>query len=714
MEPPSTLRPSAHDALLEAIFEHAPVGMGFWDADLRFVRINDALAAINGVPAGESVGRTLPEVLGPLGRQLEALFREILEDGLPRQDLVIRGQTLAAPGVDRHWLASYFPVAGPDGRPLGIAAHVHEVTEVQNAQERAADALSGARAATALLDAVYAAIPVGLAFLSPDGRFERVNQALADMNGRSVEEHLGRTPQEVLGPAGERIGALVATVVETHEAVSDDELAVDGDRYWEASYFPVFDGHDELEGVGTVVREITERHRTELERTSLLKEAVTARAHAEAAQVRAESAQTLAEEARARTEFLAEAGRRMAVSLDYEWTLQQVAEIAVPIVADWCIITLAEGRGVARTVAVAHSDPERTRFAQELGDRYPPDLSSDSGLGRVVRTGEIQLVNDVTDEMLAAAARDEEHLAVLRELDMRAVLIMPLRTPERILGALTLVFSESGRRFGEDDLSLATSLAARAALHVRNGQLYRERSHIARTLQAGLLPRRLPEIEGLEVAARYRAAGDENDVGGDFYDVFPAGEDVWAAVIGDVSGKGPEAAALTSLTRHTLRTSALHHDTPAANLGILNRALLAETDVNRFCTVVYTRVCPGPGGVDLTIASAGHPPPLLIRPDGDVEHLEMRGTIVGAIAEPEFAEHRVRLGPGEALLVYTDGVTELRTSEWQYGERRLAETVRAHAGGPAEEIVDAVLHMAVEAQDGEPRDDIALLCLKAR
>jgi PAS domain S-box-containing protein len=707
------LRPSAHDALLEAIFEHAPVGMGFWDADLRFVRINDALAAINGVPAAETVGRTIPEVLGPLGEQIEPLFRQILEDGVPRQDIVIRGQTLAAPGVERQWLASYFPVSDADGRPLGVAAHVHEVTQTQHAEARAADALSGARAATALLDAVYAAIPVGLAFFSRDGRFERVNQALADMNGRTVEEHLGRTPHELLGTAGERIAALVATVVETHDATFDDEIAIEGDRYWEASYFPVFDGHDELEGVGAVVREITERHRIELERTSLLKEAVTARAHAEAAQVRAETAHELAEEARARTEFLAEAGRRMAVSLDYEWTLQQVAEVAVPIVADWCIITLAEGRGVARTVAVAHSDPERTRFAREFGDRYPPDLGSDSGLARVVRTGEMQLVNDVTDEMLAAAARDEEHLAVLRELDMRAVLIMPLRTPERILGALTLVFSESGRRFGEDDLSLATSLAARAALHVRNGQLYRERSHIARTLQAGLLPRRLPEIEGLEVAARYRAAGDENDVGGDFYDVFPAGENAWAAVIGDVSGKGPEAAALTSLTRHTLRTSALHNDTPAANLGVLNRALLAETDVNRFCTVVYTRVCPAPDGVDLTIASAGHPPPLLIRPGGDVERIEVRGTIVGAIAEPEFAEHRVRLGRGDALLVYTDGVTELRTSEWQYGERRLAETVCAHTDASAEKIVDAVLHMAVGAQDGEPRDDIALLCLKA-
>ena len=382
--------------------------------------------------------------------------------------------------------------------------------------------------------------------------------------------------------------------------------------------------------------------------------------------------------------------------------------------ADWCVITLAEAGGRARTVAVARSGRERTPSAQELADRYAPVLSADSGIGRVVRTGEMQLLNDVTDEMLVGAAHDDEQLRTLRELDMRAVLIMPLRTPERILGALTLIFSESGRRFGHDDIALATSLAARAALHVRNGQLYRERSHIARTLQAGLLPRRLPEIDHLEVAARYRAAGDENDVGGDFYDVFPAGRGAWAAVIGDVSGKGPEAAAVTSLTRHTLRTSALHNSAPAANLAVLNRALLAESDVNRFCTVVYARVCPGPDGLDVAMASAGHPPPLLIRPGGEVQRLELRGTIVGALEEPEFGECEVRLESGDALLVYTDGVIELRTTEWEYGERRLLEIASEYADRSADEIADAVLRMAVEAQDGEPRDDIALLCLKQR
>ena len=225
-------------ALLDAIFEHAPVGMAYWDASLRYVRINDALAAINGVPAEEHLGRTMPDVLGPLGEELEPLIRQILDDGVARHDLVISGETLAAPGVQRHWLASYFPVADADGARVGVGAHVYEVTETRSAQARADHALSGARAATALLDAVYGAIPVGLAFFSPEGRFRRVNQALAEMNGRPVDEHLGRTAEELLGGPGGAHHRAHPRVVETREPVVDEEIAVEGDRYWEASYFP--------------------------------------------------------------------------------------------------------------------------------------------------------------------------------------------------------------------------------------------------------------------------------------------------------------------------------------------------------------------------------------------------------------------------------------------------------------------------------------------
>lgn len=578
-------------------------------------------------------------------------------------------------------------------------------------------------AAVALLDAVFAHSSVGLGFWDAELRYRRINPALAAMNGVPVEDHLGHTLEEVLGPQAERIGGYLREVLQTRRPVVDAEVAVElpGEpgRHWEASYFPVFAGEGELAGVGAVVREVTNSRRAEAERVSLLKSAVSARAHAEAAQVRAESALRSAEEARrmaererARNEFLAEAGRRMAVSMDFETTLRGVVQSAVPMMADWCGVTIVEPGGRLQTLAAEHSDPAKTQLAWELTERYPSRLDEPSSVAKVIVTGELELVADITDEMLVAGARDEEHLRVLRALDLRSILMVPLRTPERTLGVLSLAFAESGRSFTGEDISLATSLATRAALHIRNAQLYTERSHIARTLQASLLPRRLPDVPGLELAARYRAAGDQNDVGGDFYDVFQTEEGSWAALIGDVSGKGPEAAALTSLTRHTLRAASLQHSGPAENLRVLNRALLADTDTTRFSTVLYARLRPSQDGTLVMLASGGHPGPLVLRADGALERVDVRGTLIGGVSDPAFEEHEVRLGRGDLMLLYTDGVTELRTRDPQFGERRLAETLGGLCGASAVRVADAVERMAVELQDGPPRDDIALLAVR--
>ena len=574
----------------------------------------------------------------------------------------------------------------------------------------------------ALLDAVFTHAPVGLVFWDRDLRYQRINEALAAINGVEPEAHLGRTPADVLGPElGAEVEATLRDVLERE--VKADGIELRGEtqaqpgviRQWVASYYPVVSGEGATVGVAGAVIEVTELRRVQAERTEALKAALYARARAEAAQIRAEEAQRDAERARERTEFLAEAGRRMATSMDYGQTLQGIAEVAVPAIADWCAVTLREPAGELRTVAVAHFDPERTSLAHALGDRYPPRLGDAAGAGRAIATGEPELIGDIPDELLVTAAHDAEHLEILRGLGLRASLVVPLRVAGAVLGALTLVMAESGRGFEPADVSLATSLAARAALQIRNAQLYTERSHIAKTLQAGLLPRRLPQIPHFEVAARYLAAGDQNDVGGDFYDVFPTGEEgVWAALIGDVTGKGPEAAALTALVRHTLRTAAIRDADPLENLGVLNRAMLDDVESTRFCTVVYARVCPSPGSALVTVATGGHPPPFVLRAGGDLERVDVRGSLVGGVVDPEFAVRDVRLAAGDLMLLYTDGVTELRTRDPAYGERRLVETLRAHAGRAAGEIADAVQRSAVALQSGPPRDDIALLALRVR
>jgi serine phosphatase RsbU (regulator of sigma subunit) len=455
-------------------------------------------------------------------------------------------------------------------------------------------------------------------------------------------------------------------------------------------------------------------------RAALLRDALLARAAAEAAEVRAIAAREEAERAReeaelgrARLAVLTEAGRRMAQSIDWESTLEAVVRSAVPAVADWTSLTMLEPRGTLRVVAVAHRDPERERMAWRLVARHPPDPEGSGGAANVIRTGQLEVVENLPAERLKAAAEDAEHLRLLENLNVRHYVIAPLRAPEGVIGTLTFVLGDSGRRFERSDIELITTLAARAALHIQNSRLYTERLRVAEVLQVGLRPRALPGIAGVDLAARFRPAGDELAVGGDFYDVFPAGEGTWTFVIGDVSGKGAEAAAVTALTRHTLRTASLLGSDPAADLALLNRAMLADSG-RHFCTVVCGRLHREAGGLHCRFANGGHVPPLLLRHNGTVEEVLVgQGPLVGSFGDARFHEGSLRLAPGDLLLMYTDGITEVSRREASRGERELRATLAASAGRTAEEVVDAVERRAVDLLGGRARDDMALLAVRA-
>jgi serine phosphatase RsbU (regulator of sigma subunit) len=250
---------------------------------------------------------------------------------------------------------------------------------------------------------------------------------------------------------------------------------------------------------------------------------------------------------------------------------------------------------------------------------------------------------------------------------------------------------------------------------IDNARLYTERSRIAHTLQVKLLPERLPDIPGALLAARYRAAGELNEVGGDFYDVFPRSADEWAMVVGDVSGKGAEAAAITALARYTLRAGALDDDEPDKALRRLNTAMLAYDDTSQFATAVLAYVA----GVDrdrmrVRLSLAGHPPAIVMRRDGRVETSGAFGTMLGLRADPAFHATEVVLERGEVLLLYTDGVTEAGSRGDPFGERGLVDLLATLAGAEPQEVVDAVEQAVVDAQDGQPRDDVALLALALR
>jgi PAS domain S-box-containing protein len=704
-------------ALLEALFTHAPVGLAFWDRDLRYVRINATLASINGIAPDDHLGRTPSELLGALGVEAEQTMRAVLEDGLPRVEVDIAGATPALPGELRHWKVSWYAIPGEDRRPIGVAAVVVETTGERRLRREQQET-------TALLDAVFGAAPVGIAFWDLDLRYRRVNEALATINGVPAADHLGRRPSEVLGGLGGTVERLMGEVVAHGRPVVDHELEAtlpDGRRQFRhTTLFPVRDVHGDLAGLAGVVRDVTAQHESEAERTRLLREALVSRAAAEAAQVRAEAAKAEAEAARRRTDFLARAGERLAVlTRDYERTLQEVAWLAVPEMADFCLVALLGERGTPQTVAVAAADPDQDRLAIELGEHFVADLDARTGTGAALRTGEPQFIPQITDAMITNATADPEARRLLRALHLSNALVVPLRARNRTIGALTLVYAESGRHYEEDDLRLARSLAVRAALAVENARLYTERSHIAQTLQRSLLPPALPDIPGLELAARYRAAGDQNDVGGDFYDVYRAHDDGdWTVLIGDVSGKGAEAAALTSLTRHTLRAASLRTRDPVQSLELLNEALWAQADpVGRFCTVMYAQVRPDAHGAQIRLATGGHLPPMVLRAGGRVERVQVRGAIVGGLRDPTFGDRTFRLDHDDLLLLFTDGVVELRrrgADGIDIGDRALEEVLSGMRGASAEDIVSAVERSAVELQGGEPRDDIALLAIRPR
>jgi serine phosphatase RsbU (regulator of sigma subunit) len=286
-----------------------------------------------------------------------------------------------------------------------------------------------------------------------------------------------------------------------------------------------------------------------------------------------------------------------------------------------------------------------------------------------------------------------------------------LRSAGRPLGMLE-VADRPEREFTPRDEAILAQLGQLASVAIAKSQAYGRERHIAQVLQRSLLPPGLPSVPGLTAAVRFIAAGEGIEVGGDFYDFFPVRGREVAALIGDVCGKGPEAASVTALARHTLRAAAEYESRPSAVLGLLHRALREARDDGRFCTVAYCRFEPADEGVRMQLACGGHPLPLVLRRSGAVEPVGRLGTLLGADVEPVLNDITVDLAPGELVVLYTDGVTEVRAGREEiFGHHDLAQLVgRCHGLAPdavAQRVQDAVL----EAAGGRPRDDIAILVI---
>lgn len=391
-------------------------------------------------------------------------------------------------------------------------------------------------------------------------------------------------------------------------------------------------------------------------------------------------------------------------------TLDAIARIIVPELGDICAIDVIEDDGVRRA-ALQVDGPDAaaiTARLQERGPRLQTEIASAANLERQ----EPHRFEFRNDEDLREFAEDEEDFEFLRSLGVRSGVTVELRARGRPTGVLTISVGPSGRRFRDSDVHFVIILAGRVALALDNAGLFsnlerseRERAEIAETLQRGLLPPPLPHIPGWSVAATYRPAGAENEIGGDFYDAFRIAGG-WMVVIGDVTGRGAQAAAVTAHARYTLRTAAALTDDPVIALRTLNRELLARRGT-ALCSVAAMAVSEDPSE-PVRLAVAGHPPPLLI--DGDsVTEASDPAPILGAFSDDAWTLGATEVAPEQQLVVVTDGVTEALGEEGRFGEERLRAELRG-IGSPAlaAQQIEGALH---EFTGGTLEDDAAIVAI---
>jgi serine phosphatase RsbU (regulator of sigma subunit)/anti-sigma regulatory factor (Ser/Thr protein kinase) len=262
--------------------------------------------------------------------------------------------------------------------------------------------------------------------------------------------------------------------------------------------------------------------------------------------------------------------------------------------------------------------------------------------------------------------------------------------------------------FNQNDEAILVQLAQIASVAIENVRLYQHEHEIAQTLQSSLLPPHLPEIPGVAVSARFRPAGEGDEIGGDFYDIFESGRNRWGIAVGDVCGKGAAAATVTALARYTLRATALHERAPSRILGVLNEALMRHTPDPRFCTVTFAAFEPARG--TLEIASGGHPAPLLLR-DGEVSQIGRGGTILGILQDPWLVDDVIELELGDTVLFYTDGLTDAHAPARMLSTEELSAELAKCGGMSPPEVAARIEALALESSDSPPRDDIAIVVL---
>jgi PAS domain S-box-containing protein len=698
--------------------EASGLGTWSWNALTGEVQWDEALERIYGLAPGSFPGTydAYLELLHPLDRER---VRSTVRESLENQGEHHVEHRVVWPDLSVHWVEGWGRVIFDEqGNPTGLFGVSADVTSRRRNEVRLArlqsvtEALANARTTeevgrVAVHELLNAADALGSTLALLDGDGTTLSVAATSLPDAELPEHWRTFDVDSSLTAAEavRTGAVVIRPFAEAEGPSAAvaRMHAEVDEYAVVVALPIRIGGRTLGAIGLALPsaagsddESLEFLRTLVNQFGLALE--------RAALYEAERA------AGERVRLLAEATRTLGVSLDYQQTVAQVVNSAVPGFADWCTVELLNDHGELELLSVAHVDPDKVRLAWELREKYPSDPDAASGPPNVVRTGHSELLHSIPQHLIDQAVdRFPELAELIEQLHLTSAMTVPLSAAGRPLGVMNFVWGESERHYDEADLQIAEELARRAAAAIDNARLFDERSRIAATLQSSLRPPKLPEILGIEIASRYRPGGIHGEVAGDFYDVFPLREGSWLAVVGDVCGKGVEAAAVMALARYTIRTAALGRVRPSGILATLNEALL-RSEMDRFCTACAVRIDQGKEAINLTIASAGHPRPIVVTAKG-ARFVDVAGTLLGVFPDPELHDETVELRPGEALLLYTDGVIEERSGGDMFGDARLIEAAEGGTGG-ASELVNRVMRAVQDFSQDPPTDDIALLAVR--
>ncbi len=677
------------DALPRAI-----VVTGTNDEILLWNRVAEELY---GWTSDEVRGRCVREVLVPVGGRAgsEHILDHVRGGGVWERDVTVLrrdGQLVRVWVTDR-------PVRDEAGRVVAVLSASEDVSEQRLLAQRAADltrhlqlALEAGGLGTFRWDRTTGETEwddrvealFGLAPGTFDGRFDTYVSLL---HPEDVADVL-RTVDD-------------AVVARGRYDVRHRVVWPDGSVHWlHGAGHVTVDSAGEPTGTIGCVADVTDQVRSQEELLRLTDEAMDAVEHERIS--------------RERLEFLGRINDALAESRDRGALMRSVVRAAVPQLGDWCTIhVLAAPDARVPEVELAHADPAMVAYARELIEQFPYDPDAQQGVPQVIRSGEPEFYPVITANVLDALDTTDEAREVVRKLALRSAITVPLVKRRRIVGALQLVMAGSGRSYTGDDLALARAAADRIASSLENLRLTDEQRRIASTLQHSLLPGQPPQIPGVDLAVRYWATGEGIEVGGDFYDVFTVRDGLWAVVIGDVCGTGPSAAAVTGLARHTIAAAAWHGDSPTTVLANLNRAMLAR-GMERFCTVAYGTLEHGTAGLALTVTCGGHPPPVLVRADGSVGYCAVPGTLIGVFDELKVTTTNALLEPGDTVVLYTDGITDV-PPPYRLTEEQFADLVAEAASGAtsAEDVADGIRDRLTAIRPLEERgDDMALLVIR--